>query len=102
MNSVNSMHSVNSVNSTDDVVAPWKPRRAHVLTHSRSALVRQNIWIGGVGIGGCNDGPGIMTLKKNGELFGMLEKAGAVKASDPMEAYCAEDPSADECRVYED
>ena len=61
-----------------------------------------NIWIGGVGIGGCNDGPGIMTLKKNGELFTMLEKAGAVKASDPMEAYCAEDPSADECRVYED
>jgi len=61
-----------------------------------------NIWIGGKGIGGCNDGPGIMTLKKNGELFAMLEKAGAVKASDPMEAYCAEDPSADECRVYED
>ena len=61
-----------------------------------------NIWIGGEGIGGCNDGPGIMTLKKNGELFKMLEKAGAVKSSDPLEVFCAEDPSADECRVYED
>lgn len=61
-----------------------------------------NIWVGGQGIGGFNDGPGIKTLKNNGELFKMLEKAGAVKASDPMEAYCATDPSADECRVYED
>ena len=61
-----------------------------------------NIWIGGQGIGGCNDGPGIMTLKKSGELFKMLEKAGAVKSSDPMEKYCEEDPSADECRIYED
>ena len=61
-----------------------------------------NIWIGGQGIGGCNDGPGIMTLKKNGELYKMLEKAGAVKSSDPLEAFCESDPSADECRVYED
>ena len=61
-----------------------------------------NIWVGGEGIGGFNDGPGLKTLQKNGELFKMLEKAGAVKASDPLEKYCEEDPSADECRVYED
>jgi hypothetical protein len=24
------------------------------------------------------------------------------KLSDPLEQFCAEDPSADECRVYED
>ena len=27
------------------------------------------------GVGGCNDGPGIMTLKKEGKLDGMLQKA---------------------------
>jgi glutaredoxin 3 len=37
-----------------------------------------NIWIGGKGIGGCNDGPGLMTLYKNGELEGMLKQAGAL------------------------
>ena len=37
-----------------------------------------NIWIGGEGIGGCNDGPGIMTLHKNGELEGMLKQCGAL------------------------
>ena len=37
-----------------------------------------NIWIGGKGIGGCNDGPGLMTLHKNGELKGMLQQAGAI------------------------
>lgn len=37
-----------------------------------------NIWIGGTGIGGCNDGPGIATLQANGELMPMLQKAGAV------------------------
>ena len=61
-----------------------------------------SIWIGGQGIGGCNDGPGIMPLKKSGELFKMLEAAGAVKQSDPLQKFCEEDPSADECRVYED
>mmetsp|Transcript_5435 Transcript_5435/g.16083 ORF Transcript_5435/g.16083 Transcript_5435/m.16083 type:complete len:147 (-) Transcript_5435:142-582(-) len=37
-----------------------------------------NIWIGGEGVGGCNDGPGLLTLKKQGELMPMLEKAGAM------------------------
>ena len=39
-----------------------------------------NIWIGGTGIGGCNDGPGIMTLQKEGKLEGMLKEAGALTA----------------------
>lgn len=38
-----------------------------------------NIFIGGQGVGGCNDGPGIMTLQKQGELTPMLEKAGAMR-----------------------
>lgn len=37
-----------------------------------------NIWIGRKGIGGCNDGPGIVTLQNNGELEGMLRAAGAL------------------------
>lgn len=37
-----------------------------------------NIYIGGEGIGGCNDGPGIMTLNKEGKLEGMLKAAGAM------------------------
>lgn len=37
-----------------------------------------NIWIGGKGIGGCNDGPGLMTLYKSGELDGMLKEVGAL------------------------
>lgn len=28
--------------------------------------------------------------------------AGATSAADPIEELCAEDPAADECRVYED
>jgi len=37
-----------------------------------------NIWIGGQGIGGCNDGPGIMTLEKEGRLKELLAQAGAL------------------------
>jgi len=37
-----------------------------------------NIWIAGEGIGGCNDGPGIMTLEKEGKLDGMLKAAGVL------------------------
>lgn len=41
-----------------------------------------NIFIAGQGIGGCNDGPGIMTLYREGDLLPMLEAAGiSVKAS---------------------
>ncbi|CAM9679828.1 unnamed protein product [Ectocarpus fasciculatus] len=34
------------------------------------------IWIGGEFVGGCNDGPGVFTLKDKGELVPMLESAG--------------------------
>jgi len=37
-----------------------------------------NIWIAGEGIGGCNDGPGIMTLEKEGKLNPMLKSAGVM------------------------
>lgn len=37
-----------------------------------------NIFIEGQSIGGCNDGPGLMTLKRNGKLEGMLKTAGAL------------------------
>ncbi len=39
-----------------------------------------NIFIAGEGIGGCNDGPGIMTLQKNGELLPKLRAAKAVSS----------------------
>lgn len=39
-----------------------------------------NTFIGGEGIGGCNDGPGIMTLKEEGKLVPMLQAAGALDA----------------------
>lgn len=37
-----------------------------------------NIWIAGKNVGGCNDGPGVMTLHKRGELVPMLKAAGAL------------------------
>ncbi|CAJ1400064.1 unnamed protein product [Effrenium voratum] len=37
-----------------------------------------NIFIAGQGIGGCNDGPGLLTLKKEGKLEPMLRDAGAL------------------------
>ncbi|WIA15661.1 hypothetical protein OEZ85_002287 [Tetradesmus obliquus] len=37
-----------------------------------------NIWIAGKNVGGCNDGPGVMTLHKQGELVPMLNAAGAL------------------------
>lgn len=37
-----------------------------------------NIWIGGEGIGGCNDGPGLMPLKAQGKLEEMLKQADAL------------------------
>jgi glutaredoxin len=37
-----------------------------------------SIWIRGAGyIGGCNDGPGIVPLNREGKLAGMLDAAGA-------------------------
>lgn len=37
-----------------------------------------NIWIDGQNVGGCNDGPGVMTLQKEGKLLPMLKQAGAL------------------------
>ena len=37
-----------------------------------------NIFIGGVAVGGCNDGPGIATLAREGKLDAMLRGAGAL------------------------
>lgn len=49
-----------------------------VLAERTGRTSMPNIWIGGKGIGGCNDGPGIATLQRNGELEGMLKAAGAI------------------------
>jgi hypothetical protein len=34
--------------------------------------------VAGQNVGGCNDGPGVMTLHKEGKLVPMLKQAGAV------------------------
>mmetsp|Transcript_52919 Transcript_52919/g.115567 ORF Transcript_52919/g.115567 Transcript_52919/m.115567 type:complete len:209 (-) Transcript_52919:144-770(-) len=49
-----------------------------VLAERTKRTSMPNIFIGGEGVGGCNDGPGIMTLKKEGKLDAMLQKAGAL------------------------
>ena len=38
------------------------------------------IWISGEFIGGCNDGPGLLTLDAQGRLDAMLAEAGAIAA----------------------
>lgn len=37
-----------------------------------------NIWIDGKSVGGCNDGPGVLTLQREGKLVPMLRAAGAL------------------------
>lgn len=37
-----------------------------------------NIFIGGQGVGGCNDGPGVATLQAQGKLGPMLKAVGAL------------------------
>lgn len=37
-----------------------------------------NIFIKGQGVGGCNDGPGVMTLHRENKLVPMLKEAGAL------------------------
>jgi glutaredoxin 3 len=49
-----------------------------VLAERTGRTSMPNIWIGGQGIGGCNDGPGIVTLQNSGELVPMLQKVGAL------------------------
>lgn len=34
----------------------------------------------GQNVGGCNDGPGVMTLQKEGKLVPLLKQAGALAA----------------------
>ena len=37
-----------------------------------------NVFIGGTSCGGCNDGPGIATLHKEGRLVPLLKSVGAL------------------------
>ncbi|KIY98942.1 hypothetical protein MNEG_9022 [Monoraphidium neglectum] len=37
-----------------------------------------SIWISGSFVGGCNDGPGVMSLNKQGKLVPLLKQAGAM------------------------
>jgi glutaredoxin 3 len=51
-------------------------RAALALKTDRTSM--PNIFIGGEACGGCNDGPGVATLEKEGKLRGMLQAAGAL------------------------
>lgn len=37
-----------------------------------------NVFISGKSVGGCNDGPGVVTLNNEGRLMQMLQAAGAL------------------------
>lgn len=37
-----------------------------------------NVYIKGTSYGGCNDGPGVVPLHKEGKLLPLLKEAGAV------------------------
>ena len=47
------------------------------------------------------DGATVQDLSEEISAEASHQKAKEVK-KDPMEAFCEEDPAADECRVYED
>lgn len=38
-----------------------------------------SIWIGGSFVGGCNDGPGVAPLHRDGKLVPLLTQAGALR-----------------------
>ena len=38
-----------------------------------------SIWIAGSFVGGCNDGPGVVTLNRDGKLVPLLQQAGAMR-----------------------
>ncbi len=61
----------------NDMGAQGKALRAE-LAHRTGRTSVPNIFIGGEGIGGCNDGPGLMTLQSEGKLVPMLKAAGAM------------------------
>lgn len=61
-----------------DQLPDGKAIRAELAAMSGRTSV-PNIWINGQGIGGFNDGPGLNTLNKKGELRPLLEAAGALK-----------------------
>lgn len=61
----------------DQMDQEGKEIRAELAKRTKRTSV-PSIFIGGEGIGGCNDGPGLMTLKKNGGLEPMLKKVGVI------------------------
>lgn len=60
-----------------DTIPDGKAIRAE-LTKMTNRTSVPNIFIGGKNIGGCNDGPGLMTLENKGELKPMLQAVGAL------------------------
>lgn len=66
-----------TVYELDQMDQEGKELRAELAKMTQRTSV-PNIFIAGEGIGGCNDGPGLMTLEKNGELKPKLQAAGAI------------------------
>lgn len=60
-----------------DTIPDGKAIRAE-LTKKTGRTSVPNIFIQGQGVGGCNDGPGVMTLQSQGKLQPMLKAAGAL------------------------
>ena len=67
-------------------IVPLRNHKALVCTPCSAGCVVQrtnrtsmpNIWIRQKPIGGCNDGPGLLTLDRKGQLRPMLQSAGAL------------------------
>ena len=58
------------------ITVPQFATMASVLRQSSSRMLMPSDFL--AGIGGCNDGPGLMTLQRKGELVPMLKSAGAL------------------------
>ena len=61
----------------NEMGAEGKALRAELAERTGRTSV-PSTFIGGEGIGGCNDGPGIIPLQEQGKLEGMLKAAGAL------------------------